>query len=151
MTKRLVLVSALLGASLLTACGSREEAPPPVVAPPPQAVDHYSGHWRGLARVSSSLPGAPQQMDVSMTVTADNPGQCGSFEYGAIGCSGVWNCLSPFDAPTMDLQETVRFGGERCPQGAQVFLRATDNPNQLFFSYRNAAIAAEGTLERGDY
>ncbi len=148
MTKRLVLMCAL-GASLLGACGSRE-APPPVVAPPPQAVDHYSGHWRGLARVSSTLPGAPQQMDVSMTITANNPGQCGSFEYGAIGCSGVWNCLSSFDSPAMELQETVRFGGERCPQGAAVSLRATDNPNQLYFSYRNAAIAAEGTLQRGD-
>ena len=31
-----------------------------------------------------------------------------------------------------------------------MLLRATDNPRQIFFSYRNAAIAAEGTLERGD-
>ncbi|MCB9596750.1 MAG: hypothetical protein H6719_28770 [Sandaracinaceae bacterium] len=148
MLNRFVYACAL--GALLFACGSREEAPPPRVAPPPQVVDHYSGHWRGLARVQSTLPGAPQQMDVSMTITANNPGQCGSFEYGSIGCSGVWNCLSSFDSPQMDLQETVRFGGERCPQGAQVLLRATDNPRQIFFSYRNAAIAAEGTLERGD-
>ncbi len=147
MTKKIVLACAL-GASLL-ACGSREEAPPPVIVPA-RVVDHYSGHWRGLARISSTLPGAPQQMDVSMTITADNPGQCGSFEYGSIGCSGVWNCMSGFDSPTMDLQETIRFGGERCPSGAVVSLRATDNPDQIYFSYRNAAIAAEGTLNRGD-
>ncbi len=147
MLNRLVLACAF-GATLL-ACGSRE-APPPRVVVATQAVDHYSGHWRGLARVSSTLPGAPQQMDVSMTITQNNPGQCGSFEYGAIGCSGVWNCLSAFDSAQMDLQETVRFGGERCPQGATVMLRATDNPQQIFFSYRNAAIAAEGTLQRGD-
>ena len=147
MTNRILLVCAL-GASLL-ACGSRQEPPPRQVVVA-QRADYYSGHWRGLARVSSSLPGAPQQMDVTLTITQDNPGQCGTFEYGAIGCSGVWQCMSAFDAPSMELQEQVRFGHERCPNGAQVSLRQTNDPTQLIFSYRNAAIAAEGTVSRTD-
>jgi len=133
----------------MVACGS-SEAPPPQVAPTPQAVDHYSGHWRGLARVTSAIPDAPQQMDVSATITANNPGQCGSFEYGAIGCSGTWNCVSSFDSATMQLQETVRFGGERCPNGATVSLQATQDGNQIVFTYQNAGISATGTLQRDD-
>jgi len=148
MLNRLLLVCAI--GSLMLACGS-DPAPAPVVAPPPQAaVDHYSGHWRGLARVSSTLPNAPQQMDISMTITANNPGQCGSFEYGAIGCSGVWNCASSFDSPTMTIQETVRVGQERCPPNAQVELRSTQDPSQIEFHYRNGGIQASGTLQRGD-
>ncbi len=147
MFNRLLLVCSI--GSLVLGCGS-DPAPAPVVAPTPQAADYYSGHWRGLARVTSSLPDAPQQMDISMTITRDNPGQCGSFEYGAIGCSGSWNCTSSFDSPSMIIQETVRFGGERCPPGAQVELRSTQDPNQIEFHYHNGGIQAMGTLSRGD-
>ncbi|HHH30708.1 MAG TPA: hypothetical protein ENK57_20525 [Polyangiaceae bacterium] len=146
MAQRLLLIGAL--SSLMFACGSD---PAPVVTVAPQQVnDYYSGHWRGQARVTSSLPDAPTQMDISATITANDPGHCGAFEYGAIGCSGMWSCSSNFGADTMVLQETVRIGMERCPNGAQVELRATQNPNQLEFHYRNAGIQATGTLERGD-
>lgn len=148
MLNRILIVCAL--SALMLACGSREEAPPPQTAPPPQAVDHYSGHWRGLVQVTSTLPDAPSQMDVSATITANNPGQCGSFEYGAIACSGVWNCLSSFDSSVMEVQETVRYGGERCPNGSRAELRATNDPNVLEFHYSNAAIQAHGTVQRED-
>jgi len=112
------------------------------------ATDNFSGHWRGLADVTSALPNAPTQMDVSTTIV--NGTQCGSFEYGAIACSGVWTCNSSFNAPTMEISETVRYGDERCPTGARVELRQTNDPNQLQFIYQSAGISATGTLSRGD-
>lgn len=129
------------------ACGG-SEAPPPEVAPAPVAVDHYTGHWRGLAAVTSSLPDAPSQMDVSVTIV--NEGQCGSFEYGAMACSGHWICNSSFDSPSMMITENVRYGGERCPNGAQIELRATNDPDTLEMIYRSAGISATGTLSRHD-
>lgn len=129
------------------ACGG-SEAPPPQTVAPVAAVDHYSGHWRGLAAITSSLPDAPTQMDVSVTIV--NDGQCGSFEYGALACSGGWTCNSRFDAPSMMITENVRYGAERCPNGAQVELRATNNPDQLEMIYRSAGISATGTLTRND-
>lgn len=146
--RALALVLCAMGA-LLVACGG-SEPPPPVAAPPPQVVDNYSGHWRGLVQVTSTIPNAPQQMDVSATITANNPGQCGSFEYGAIACSGAWNCVSGFGDAVMQIQETIRFGQERCPNGAQVELRTTADSRQLEFHYTSSAIQAHGTLQRGD-
>lgn len=140
-----VLLSALL---LAAACGSsQEEAPPPQTAPPPQAVDHYSGHWRGVANITTDLPDAPPTMDIETTITPGG-GQCGSIEYGAIGCSGMWHCTSSYDAPVMVIQEQIRYGQERCPTNARVELRTTSNPDQLEFHYSSARIQGTATLER---
>ena len=145
MSTRLSLFAALL----LVACGSSEAAPPPQTAAPVQAApsDHYSGHWRGLAEVTSAMPNAPTEMDIDATIV-DGGGQCGTFEYGAIGCSGTWTCTSGFGQPSLIGQESVRFGHERCPQGGRVELRATNDPNVLEFHYTNAGITAHGRLNR---
>ena len=128
------------------ACGS---APPPqAVYVAPAAVDNFSGHWRGLADLTSVIPNSPTQMDVSTTIV--NDGQCGSFEYGAIACSGSWSCGSTFDSQVMVITETIRYGNERCPNGARVELRTTNDPNQLQFIYQSAGVSATGTLNRGD-
>ena len=136
---------------LIVACGGSDPPPPqaaPVAAPPP-AADYYTGHWRGLAQINSTLPNAPSQMDVSVTIVND-AAQCGSFEYGALGCSGVWTCNSAYSDQVMELTETVRYGGERCPNGARVQLRATNDPDQIELFYENTGISAHGTLQRND-
>ncbi|MEC7523575.1 MAG: hypothetical protein VYE22_27080 [Myxococcota bacterium] len=145
MSTRLSLFAALL----LVACGSSEAAPPPQTAAPVQAApsDHYSGQWRGLADVTSTLPNAPEEMDIVATIVNDSA-QCGTFEYGAIGCSGTWTCTSGFGQTSMVVQESVRFGHERCPQGGRVELRATNDPDVLEFHYTNAGISAHGQLNR---
>lgn len=87
-------------------------------------------------------------MDVEATITSGG-GQCGTIEYGAIGCSGVWSCSSRYDEPAMIIQETIRFGGaERCPSNARVELRATNDPNTLEFHYSSPQIQGTGTLSR---
>ena len=145
---RLAPLLALALAIPLAACGSRqEEAPPPATAPPPQAVDHYSGHWRGVANITSDIPDAPPTMDINTTITAGG-GQCGSIEYGAIGCSGMWICTSSFDAPVMVIDEQIRYGAERCSPNARVELRATDDPNVLEFHYSSPRVQGTATLER---
>jgi len=135
-------------ASLASACGgSSEEAPPPQTAPPPAAVDHFSGHWRGVATITTDLPEAPPTMDISTTITPGG-GQCASIEYGAIGCSGMWSCTSSFDSNVMIIDEQIRDGQERCPSHARVELRATDDPDRLEFRYQSPRIQGTATLER---
>ena len=129
------------------ACGS-SPAPAPAPVAAQAAADYYTGHWRGLADLTSPIPDAPSQMDISVTIV--NDGQCGSFEYGALACSGVWTCNSRFDASAMSITETVRYGAERCATGARVELRATDDPNQLQIIYQGAGVTATGTLQRND-
>ena len=132
------------------ACGSASEpAPPPATpAPQPAAQDHYSGHWRGVARITTSMPDAPSEMGIEATI-AGGGGRCATIEYGAIGCSGVWTCTSAYDAPVMVIQETIRFGQEeRCPTNARVELRRTEDPDVLQFRYSSPVIQGEGTLSR---
>lgn len=148
--RRISIAVPLLATALLAACGGRtEEAPPPQVAPV-VAADHYSGHWRGLARISSTIPNAPENMDISATMTQDAR-ECGTIEYGAIGCNGVWLCSNGFDSPSMTIEEQIRFGqGERCPGSARVELRTTNDPNRLEFHYSAPGIEASGTLSRDE-
>ncbi|HJL19917.1 MAG TPA: hypothetical protein RMH99_29910 [Sandaracinaceae bacterium LLY-WYZ-13_1] len=148
MPNRRSSAAASLLALVLAACGgSSEEAPPPATPAPQPAADHYTGHWRGLADITSTVPDAPSEMGVEATIVQGG-GQCGTFEYGSIACSGVWMCTSSYDAPTMRIEERVRYGNERCPDGARVELSPTDEPDQLLFRYTGPQIQATGTLER---
>ncbi|MGE0785456.1 MAG: hypothetical protein AB7S26_07200 [Sandaracinaceae bacterium] len=145
--QRMFSVAIFLGALVSVACGSRQE--PVQEAPPPQpvAVDHYTGHWRGVANISTDLPNAPPTMDIETTITAGG-GVCGSIEYGAIGCSGVWSCTSSYDAGVMIIEETIRYGQERCPTNARVELRQTADPDRLEFHYNGVRIQGSAVLER---
>lgn len=145
-----LLLAATIGLFAL-ACGGPAPAPAPAPMAAP-AADHYTGHWRGLARISSDIPDAPQNMDITATITRGGVGgECGTIEYGSIGCSGVWRCVNSYDSPTMEIEETIRFGGgERCPPNSRIQLRATDDPNTLEFTYSGLRIQASGTLSRGD-
>ena len=150
MTKNRALVSGILAASttLALACGSRP--PPPAPAPTPVVVqDHYSGHWEGAAQIASSIAGAPQQMDIVAVLVEGGGGQCGTIEYSHAGCSGIWSCVgTDYSGEVLQIQETIRFGGERCPTGANIELRRTADPNILEFRYSHAAIQAAGQINR---
>lgn len=144
MTNR--LATALTLSTLLAACGgAREEAPPPQ-APPPMAYD-WTGHWEGAADLTTAIENAPEEMDI-VAVVVDDSAQCGTIEYGSIGCSGTWTCTGSPDDQTMIVQENIRFGQERCPTGARVELRRTADPNVLEFHYSSAAIQAHGQINR---
>lgn len=140
----------LLSSLALAACGGASEPAPAPAAPAAQpSADHYSGHWRGVADITTSIPDAPSEMDIEATITPDGGAQCGTIEYGSIGCSGVWSCTGGYDQPVMVIQETIRFGGqERCPANARVELRRTDDPNVLEFHYSSPRIQGTGTISR---
>lgn len=149
--KNRILLSCLLGTLGLaaSACGS---SPPPAQAPPPPVVvaDHYSGHWEGAARVSAAIAGAPENMDIVAVLVEGGGAQCGTIEYSHAGCSGVWSCNGTnYGGDTLQISETIRFGGERCPTGANVELRRTTDPNVLEFRYSHAGgIQAVGQINR---
>ncbi len=140
----LILPCALV---LLAACGSSEAPPPQTPPPAPVAVDHYSGAWRGVANITTDLPDGPPTMDINTTITSDG-GICGSIEYGAIGCSGVWRCTSSYDSNVMIIEEEIRYGQERCPSAARIELRTTNDPDVLEFHYSSPRIQGTATLQR---
>ncbi|MFK7986356.1 MAG: hypothetical protein AB8I08_10020 [Sandaracinaceae bacterium] len=146
-----ILLACLFGTlGLATACGS--SPPPPQPAPQPIAVvaNHYSGHWEGAARVSAAIAGAPENMDIVAVLVDGGGASCGTIEYSHAGCSGIWSCASSdYNADVLSINETIRFGGERCPTGANVELRRTNDPNVLEFRYSHAAgIQAVGQINR---
>ena len=140
------LVSVCL--ALVAACGS-SPAPAPAPAPQPVAVaDNFNGHWEGAARLATPVPDAPEQMDIVAVIADEHGGaQCGTIEYSHAGCSGMWAC-SRNDGTRLYIQETIRFGEERCPSGAQIELTTTNDPNVLEFRYSHPAIQAAGQLNR---
>lgn len=144
----LVGVAFMLGAPVLAACSGTATVSVRAT-PPPQVVvgDNFSGHWRGMANITTSIPDAPTQMGISTTITGE-AGQCASIEYGAMGCSGFWSCTSDYSADTMVIQESIRFGHERCPDGARIELRRTNDPNVLEFHYTSPAIQGHGEISR---
>ena len=148
MMKRLSL-SCILAFGLLgvAACGSAP--PPPPVAMAPAPVDHYTGHWEGAARIATPIPGAPEQMDIVAVLIQGGGGNCGTIEYSHAGCSGVWNCTgTDYGGEVLAISENIRFGQERCPDGANVELRVTSDPNVLEFRYQHTQIQAVGQINR---
>lgn len=129
------------------ACGGRvEEAPPPqpvVVAP----ANNFEGHWEGVARIATPIPNAPQEMDIVAVISDEHVVQCGTIEYSSAACSGAWSCGAN-DGNSLSIQETIRYGMERCPSGANIQLNTTNDPDVLDFTYSSPQIQARGTIHR---
>lgn len=148
--KKSTLSSVLVAALTLVAaaCGGRQEVA--VVAPvaAPAQVERFNGHWEGAAQITSAIPNAPAEMDIVAVIGNQRSVECGTIEYSSIGCSGVWDCTTSPDGLVLTVRESIRFGAERCPPGANVELRATNDPNMMEFRYSSPAIQGQGTIHR---
>ena len=150
MTNR-ILLACILGTAAFGALACGSSPPPPAPAPVAVVVaqDHFSGHWEGAAEVASPIPGAPQTMDIVAVLIEGGGARCGTIEYSHAGCSGIWSCVgTDYNSNSLIINENIRFGGERCPDGATVELRRTNDPNVLEFHYSHPGVQAVGQINR---
>jgi hypothetical protein len=87
-------------------------------------------------------------MDIVAVIASQRSVECGTIEYSSIGCSGVWDCTTSPDGMVLTVRESIRYGAERCPPGANVELRATNDANVMEFRYSSPAIQGTGTIHR---
>ena len=150
MTTRMLTALILGTAVFALACGGSEPPPPqPAVQPVAVVQDHYSGHWEGAARISTPIPGMPEQMDIVAVLVEGGGAQCGTIEYSHAGCSGTWDCVgTDYGSEALVINENIRVNVERCPQGATVELHRTADPNVLEFRWTHPNGAAVGQINR---